>query len=329
MGGWREFSDRRKMTEQKVWTVESEATAELDDRVVGLARAWVAAETARRGEEPGVDEADHARAVIEWMMREAGTPGREELTERLDELSQMIVHELKNPLAQVQIGVEMLAKRTDALRDEERTYFGWIERGLTRAVQVLEDVRVLGLAEASHMASRWVPIATVVEGILTRVREEAERAGVECGVEGELPDAPVDSAEVGMVLGNLVANAVKYADASKPERWVRVRVERVTGVVEGWRFSVADNGLGIPARLQREVFRRHFRGHPSAAEGMGLGLSIARQVIERREGHIWFHSEERKGSIFNFVVPDRPRPVVTVAEPSVAAVASSSLQAEE
>jgi signal transduction histidine kinase len=315
------------MTEQKFWTVESEATDESCDRVAELVCAWVAEETARRGEEPGEAEVDRARAVIEWMARGADHPGKEELTARLDELSQMIVHELKNPIAQVQIGVEMLAKRPEALRDEERTYFGWIERGLARAVQVLDDVRVLGLAEASQ-GSRRIPIATVVEGILTRVREEAERAGVACGVEGELPGAHVDGAQVGMALGNLVANAVKYADPSKPERWVRIRVERVTGVVEGWRFSVADNGLGIPARLQREVFRRHFRGHPGAAEGMGLGLSIARQVIERRDGHIWFHSEERKGSIFNFVVPDLPRPVASVAEPSMAAVASSSLEAE-
>ena len=314
------------MNEQNLWTTETEAADESEDRAVELARAWAAAESARRGEVVGEDEADRAQAVIDWLAREVGNQSREQMAAQLDELSQMIVHELKNPLAQVQVGVEMLSKEADALRDEERMYLGWIERGVARAIQVLEDVRVLGLAEASQGGPRWVPIATVVEGVLARVREEAERAGVECGVEDELPAASVDGAQVGMALGNLVANAVKYADPAKPERWVRIRVERVSGVMEGWRFSVADNGLGIPARLQRDVFRKHFRGHPDAAEGMGLGLSIARQVIERRDGHIWFHSEERKGSVFHFVIPDRARPPPDAPEGPEPPVAPSSLE---
>lgn len=314
--------DAHGMIEPRLWMAESEPTDEEEQsRAVDLVRQWTAAVSGERGSEVTEQEAEQAESVIRWMLSAAEVGADREVAARLDELSQMILHELKNPLSQVQIGVEMLAKRAEILGDEERTYLGWMQRGVARAAQVLDDVRVLGLAEATQGGSRWVAIPTVVQGVLGRVREEAERLDVECGVEGELPVAKVDGAQVGMALGNFVANAVKYSDPAKPRRWVRVKVERVTGVVEGWRFSVSDNGLGIPARLQREVFRRHFRGHPGAAEGMGLGLSIARQVIERRNGHIWFHSEERKGTVFHFVIPDQPDPLADPAEDAAAAPA--------
>lgn len=293
-------------TEASLWTGGAAMAGEESGRVAALARAWAEAESTRRAAALSEEERRSAESAIEWAWRSLSAELDQEIGARVDELSQMIVHELKNPLSQVQVGVEMMARRAELLGDEERMYLGWMLRGVARAVQVLDDVRVLGLSEASQGGARWVPIEAVVKGVLARVREEADHQSVTCRIDGEIPSAQVDGAQVGMALGNLVSNAVKYSDPSKPERWVRVHVERVTGVVEGWRFTVADNGLGIPARMQRDVFRRHFRAHPGAAEGMGLGLSIARQVIERRHGHIWFHSEERKGTVFHFVIPDQP-----------------------
>lgn len=297
------------MIEPELWVVNAEPSDEGESRAAELAREWALKEAERRGREVATEEVARAESVIRWAERKLVSGLDREVGARVDELSQMIVHELKNPMSQVQVGAEMLSKRREVMGEEERMYLGWIQRGVTRAVQVLEDVRVLGLTEAAHGGSRLAPITAVVDAVMARVGEEAQRAGVECGVEGELPAGEVDGAQVGMALGNLVSNSVKYADPAKAERWVRVKVERVTGVVEGWRFSVADNGLGIPARLQRDVFRRHFRAHPGAADGMGLGLSIARQVVERRNGHIWFHSEERKGTVFHFVIPDQGVPI--------------------
>jgi signal transduction histidine kinase len=289
---------------------------ELGERASELARAWVEGEAGQVGEAGDLEAVARAESLIRWIAEviEPGPRAAAAVAARLDELSQMIVHEMKNPLAQVQVGVDMLGRRAADLDEEERTYLGWIERGAARALEVLEDVRVLGLADAPLQVERWLPAKAVVEGVLARLREEAERAGVECAVEGEIPDCIVDSAQVGLALGNLLSNAIKYADPRKPERWVRLRMERVTGVLEGWRFSVSDNGLGIPERLQREVFRRHFRGHPEVAEGTGLGLAITRQVIERRNGQIWFHSMEGAGSTFHFAIPDRVEPAEPLAE---------------
>lgn len=305
------------MTEHTLWMVEEGVTDDEGRRAGDLAREWAERERARRGEEIEEGEVERAASVIRELFKLMD----EEVAARVEELAQMMVHELKDPLSQVQIGMEMLAKSTAELGEEERTYLGWMQRGTGRAVEVLDDVRVLGLAEARQDGPRLLPILTLVESVFARAGEEAERKGVRFEVEGELPTATVDGAQVGMALGNLVSNSVKYADVSKPERWVRVRVERVTGAVEGWRFSVADNGLGIPTRLQRDVFRRHFRAHPGAAQGMGLGLSIAQQVIERRNGHMWFHSEERKGTVFHFVIPDPPERAPKLGDPPAASVA--------
>jgi signal transduction histidine kinase len=119
-----------------------------------------------------------------------------------------------------------------------------------------------------------------------------------------LPTIDVDTTRVGIALVNLVSNAIKYSDPEKPERWVRVSVERAEPKeAHLWKVTVSDNGLGIPNAFQPQVFERHFRAHPDAAEGTGLGLAITRQVIEQGGGRLWFESEEGKGSAFHFTIP--------------------------
>lgn len=258
------------------------------------------------------------RAAVGRVLVHAIAPAPDpddETARRLEEFAQMVVHEIRTPLSHVQVGAEMLAQRAHG-SPEDRTYLGWIQRGATRATELLEDLRVLALAEGAQTRARRLPVRELFDDVRRQVGDEANRRGVRIEVAEPVPDVRLDGIQIGLALLNLVGNAVKYADPLKPDRWVRLGVARVSGVVEGWRFTVVDNGLGIPERLQREVFRRNFRAHPAAADGMGLGLAITRRVIEQRQGHIWFHSEEGRGTTFQFVLPDRTRPeLMAAAEP--------------
>jgi signal transduction histidine kinase len=86
---------------------------------------------------------------------------------------------------------------------------------------------------------------------------------------------------------------------------VRLSVQRADE--EGfWRISVADNGVGIPKRMQSQVFEQFVRAHPQVAEGTGLGLAIAREAVQQMGGRIWLESQEGKGTTFHFTVVDPP-----------------------
>jgi signal transduction histidine kinase len=101
------------------------------------------------------------------------------------------------------------------------------------------------------------------------------------------------------VVANLLSKAIKYSP--------RGGVVRVAGDREGSnvRVSVADQGIGIPEDVQKEIFGKFVRGHATAngIEGSGLGLTISRSLVEAHRGHIDFESTSGKGSTFWFELP--------------------------
>ena len=123
----------------------------------------------------------------------------------------------------------------------------------------------------------------------------------------ELPDisdsAAIEGVVAQLVLVNLVSNGIKYADPAKADRWVRVSVELIELEETPFaRFSVADNGRGIPDEFQTNIFQRRFRAHPSVAQGTGLGLAISQTLVAERGGTIEMQSTGAEGSVFTFTL---------------------------
>jgi signal transduction histidine kinase len=126
---------------------------------------------------------------------------------------------------------------------------------------------------------------------------EAKQQTIACDIESDLPEVAADGPRVGQVLSNLLSNAIKFSHQGG-EIVVSVREEGNTIVV-----CVSDHGRGIPREHLSKVFDRYWQGEDAKHAGMGLGLSIAKGIVEAHGGKIWVDSELGKGSAFSFTLP--------------------------
>ena len=214
----------------------------------------------------------------------------------LQELVSDISHQVKTPMANIRMFTDIL--RQQELPEEKRAEFL-----STLAAQVRKlDFLMQSLIKMSRLetgtfalrmedASLYDTIAQAVSGILTAAEGKHIQIDVDCDSRETVRHDPRWTAEA---LENLLDNAVKYT----PEGG-SVRVS-----VRPWQFytrvDVTDTGMGIPEEHYNDIFKRFYRARPAAAaEGVGLGLYLARGIITRQRGYITVKSELGKGSVFS------------------------------
>jgi two-component system phosphate regulon sensor histidine kinase PhoR len=215
-----------------------------------------------------------------------------------------VSHELRTPLAAI-YGAAMTLRRDDVeLAEAQRdNLLGVISNEADRLARTVNDILWASRLDTGTMRvaiSRCDPVALareVVEAQRTHLDEAHE---VRLTPVGAVPDVSADPDKVRQVLVNLVDNGVKYSPAGGV---VDVRIEAAGAHV---RFSVSDEGIGVPAAEQRRIFEKFFRLDPNMAEGVGgtgLGLYICRELVRRMEGRIWVESERGGGSTFHVELP--------------------------
>jgi signal transduction histidine kinase len=219
-----------------------------------------------------------------------------------DEFIAVVSHELRTPLASV-YGAAMTLQRG---RLDPRSHDAMLD------VIYRESARLARLVDQVLWASRVETgrAETVIESLdpvrLAREVVDAARAHLrnEFSLDLTSDDSPPpvagDAEKLKQVLVNLVENAVKYSpDGGR----IEVRVEPVDGHV---RFTVEDEGIGIPLAEQRMIFEKFHRLDPNLTRGVagtGLGLYICRELVQQMNGRIWVVSESGKGSVFSFEIP--------------------------
>lgn len=244
-------------------------------------------------------------SVTATTFREEGFRDRRERARLLGDFGYNLAHELRNRLGTAEAALYLLEQGSVDGPVREKA-LETLQKTLLRIKGVADDVHALAIAQGSEESAqgRRLPLRKLVEEASTELRGLAEEKGVRLEAQDTLPDVQVDATRVELALVNLVGNAVKYSDAGKDDRWVRISVQRDE---EGyWRISVADNGVGIPEDMQIRVFDQFVRAHPGVAEGTGLGLSIAREAVDQMGGRIWLESQEGLGTTFHFTVVDPP-----------------------
>lgn len=217
-------------------------------------------------------------------------------------------HELKTPLQGI-IGLsqEMLGQ----LRQDDRASFEQSLEVVLHSAQRLNYLisNLLDLSSLQHaelpLNRKPVDPALAVETITTLMRPRFKAQNTKLQQEcGALPKVYADSTKLEQVLMNLLGNALKYA----PGAPVLVVVKEVPGWV---CFEVHDGGKGVPEELRKEVFRRFERGGVRNIEGLGLGLALCKEIVERHDGEIGVEDSELGGAKFWFTIPALPTERVT------------------
>ncbi len=171
-----------------------------------------------------------------------------------------------------------------------------------RLLRTLNDLLDLSRLEDSSHELHYDRVAPsdILREVAGETAEVAHRAGVRVELEADshLPSLPMDRVRMKHVFINLIENAVKH---SQDQGVVTVRVCPVDGSL--LRFSVIDDGEGVPAEYQSRVFEKFFRVPGQPRGGAGLGLSIARQIVQAHHGHIGVISEPGRGAEFYCDLP--------------------------
>jgi signal transduction histidine kinase len=152
------------------------------------------------------------------------------------------------------------------------------------------------------MQQEAISLETLVQDVLALVRSEAsvKRVTLECAVPRALPAVRGDRVHLSQVLLNLVLNAMEagaQAGEARQRVSIRARFDAASGCCE---VCVSDSGPGIPPDQLNLIFEPFFT---SKSEGMGMGLSISRTIVEAHGGKMWAENEPRGGATFHFTVP--------------------------
>lgn len=214
-------------------------------------------------------------------------------------------HQLRTPINAVRWYVDLLLEGdAGKLSKQQKEFLTDISTSIVRMATLIDDLLQVSRAEEGRLdlSLENMSIHKLTEDalreitVITKTRNQA----FEVDISNDLPEVYVDKKMVGEVLENLLSNAVKYTpDGGK----VGLRVTRSKTDIQ---FEIWDTGYGIPKEHQHHVFEKFFRGKRAVTmetEGTGLGLYIAKHIIETSKGTIWFESEEGKGSRFFFTLP--------------------------
>jgi two-component system, OmpR family, sensor histidine kinase VicK len=214
-----------------------------------------------------------------------------------------VTHELKSPVASIQLALETMALRD--LSDEKRREFVAMMLDDTDRLSTLID-RILGAARIDKMRGKYrvetVSMRHFLEEVLAEDRHLYEKEGRTIVFEkGRDAHVAIDRSAMRVVLANLLENAARY---SPRDSKIRLRLSRD---LRSCRLDVVDSGVGISGKDLKQVFKMFWRGsegRTSHVRGTGLGLYIVRNIVKDHRGKIWVSSQGlARGSTFSVRLP--------------------------
>ena len=265
-------------------------TSDASGRRFSIADLSLAADLARRA----AIVVEHAR-----LFNEA-----QQATRARDDVLAVVAHDLRNPLNTVSMAVSLMLESTPPERVQERRQVEIVRRAADRMNRMIQDLLDVKRMESGRLAidvKAESPVSLINDTIdMLRPIASGSTIRLEANVEEGLPQVLADSARIQQVLSNLVGNAVKFTPRNGR---VSITAEPAEGEV---RFGVIDTGPGIPAEQLPHIFGRFWQAQPSDRRGIGLGLAIAKGIVEAHKGKIWVESHVGLGSTFYFTLPTAP-----------------------
>src|SRR3954463_8308133 len=234
------------------------------------------------------------RATLDQMYGEA-----QRVIDAREEILRIVAHDLRNPLNTISMATSLLLEdKADPTRTSQLRI---IRRAGERANRLIQDLLSVTTIEAGRLsvAPRKISVGDLLQESAEMLQPIAREKSITLSVNAaaDLPPVRADSARVMQVFSNLVGNAIKFTQSGGA---ITLSAARGDGKIQ---CSVADNGPGIPAAQVPRLFGKFWQAKRGDGRGVGLGLAIARGIVEAHGGTITVDSEEGKGTVFPFALP--------------------------
>jgi len=241
-------------------------------------------------------------ATVNWMGHTL-----KELDDLKAEFFSQISHELRAPLASLREGIQLLLDQVAGpLTPQQREALTIMKDSSQRLIQQISTLLDLSKMEAGMMAYHLAPadLKRLAEGSVNKVRWLAESKRIPVLLHA--PDSriwvPMDAPRIEQVLDNLLSNALKFSPKGATVH-VKIEPDPAAG---GIRVAVADEGPGIAPEDLPHIFNRFYQGRRQGTQtvaGSGVGLALAKQIVEAHQGRIWVEIQEGQGTTVQFVLP--------------------------
>jgi len=218
----------------------------------------------------------------------------------LEQFAYVISHDLKAPVRNISCFMKLLSTKHGITLDAEAKEF--VEFALTgskRMERLIDDVLAYSRIGRNLSAPTPVNINDVINTIKYEIDGKHEMPNAIISIDRELPIVnSVHSSLMYHIFQNLIRNGLKFNKSEHPEiniSW--------TESEESYKFSVADNGIGISQKFAKQVFQMFKRLHADDVyDGTGIGLAIAKKIVENYNGEIWYESDGEHGTTFFFTI---------------------------
>lgn len=217
----------------------------------------------------------------------------------LEQFAHVVAHDLQEPLRTVVSYTQLFAERHNGALDERsEKYARYILEGATRLQQIIKGLLAYARVGSQGNSLARVNSKAVVDEVLASLKTAIEEGAAEI-VCGPLPVVSADRLQLGQVFQNIIANALRFHGEAPLH--LHIGADRSN---DAWVFRIEDNGIGIEAQYAERIFQMFQRLHPRERyPGTGIGLSIAKKIVDRHGGRIWFESMPGRGSTFYFTIP--------------------------
>ncbi|HUV81211.1 MAG TPA: HAMP domain-containing sensor histidine kinase [Patescibacteria group bacterium] len=247
-------------------------------------------------------------AIILLIISAIITRSFERLTEAnrmKSEFVSIVSHQLRSPLSNLKWVTELLMSgRIAPVSEKQAEYFRILKENSEKMKELISDLLIVSRIEEGKflLNKEKVSLVDLIRKTMKEIEIFVKASNIEMDFKAEdnLPEADIYSSQVKLAIGNLLDNAVRY---TKERGKVEIRLKRKNRCLY---FEIKDNGAGIPKEDQKYIFQKFFRSANAKkhqTEGSGLGLYIAKSIIEKSGGKINFKSQEGIGSTFWFTLP--------------------------
>lgn len=222
------------------------------------------------------------------------------------ELKSIATHQLRTPVTKFKWMLEALEEETTKLPQDFRDNLSELHNPIEKMVRMIDFFLTLDYIESGKVSlnKQIFSLSDFTKGTIDNFRTLAEDLNVKLIFKSTafLPEVLADKERILIVIQNFIDNAVRYTHKKGKGGKVIIEIKKMKGPYLIW--SITDEGIGIPEKQQKYIFRKFFRAkNVKESIGSGIGLYIAKSIVELSNGKIGFESKEGKGSKFWFTLP--------------------------